>query len=135
MGRWRREKWEREPVSISLTTLFRPFLSLLDSAVKTVNTSVSYSHSQQVSRASISRDANPCANVWESSKSIRFFPYFFFFFAVRRLRIRQRRLRISHSIVESAADFIAIKKSGTFFPLLDRLCPGRWYIFTEQVWF
>ena len=44
-------------VSISLTTLFRPFLSRLDSAVKTVNTSVSYNHSQ-VSRASISRDAN-----------------------------------------------------------------------------
>ena len=56
-GRWRREKWEREPVSISLTALFRPFLSRLDSAVKTVNTSVSYNHSQ-VSRASISRDAN-----------------------------------------------------------------------------
>ena len=55
--RWGREKWEREPVSISLTTLFRPFLSRLDSAVKTVNTSVSYNHSQ-VSRARISRDAN-----------------------------------------------------------------------------
>ena len=55
--RWGREKWEREPVSISLTTLFRPFLSRLDSAVKTVNTSVSYNHSQ-VSRASISRDVN-----------------------------------------------------------------------------
>ena len=66
---------EREPVSISLTTLFRPFLSRLDSAVKTVNTSVSYNHSQ-VSRASISRDAN----VWKfmssnslSCESIRFF--------------------------------------------------------------
>ena len=56
-GRWRRENWEREPVSISLTTLFRLFLSRLDSAVKIVNTSVSYNHSQ-VSRASISRDAN-----------------------------------------------------------------------------
>ena len=51
------EKNGREPVSISLTNLFRPFLSRLDSAVKTVNTSVSYNHSQ-VSRASISRDAN-----------------------------------------------------------------------------
>ena len=56
-GRWWREKWEREPVSISLTTLFCPFLSRLDAAVKTVNTSVSYNHSQ-VSRVSISRDVN-----------------------------------------------------------------------------
>ena len=55
--RWWREKWEREPVSISLTTLFCPFLSRLDAAVKTVNTSVSYNHSQ-VSRVSISRDVN-----------------------------------------------------------------------------
>ena len=78
--RWGREKWEREPVSISLTTLFRPFLSRLDSAVKTVNTSVSYNHSQ-VSRASISRDANSfSANVWKfmssnslSCEGIRFF--------------------------------------------------------------
>ena len=54
-GRWQREKWEIEPVRISLTTLFRPFLSCLDSAVKTVNTSVSYNHSQ-VSRASILHD-------------------------------------------------------------------------------
>ena len=52
-----RKMGEREAVSISLTTFFRPFLSRLDSAVKTVNTSVSYNHSQ-VSRASISRDAN-----------------------------------------------------------------------------
>ena len=56
-GRWRWEKWEIEPVRISLTTLFRPFLSRLDSTVKTVNTSVSYNHSQ-VSRASISHGTN-----------------------------------------------------------------------------
>ena len=68
-GPWRRKKWEREPVSISLTTLFRPFLSRLDSTVKTVNTSVSYNHSQ-VSRASISRDANSfSANVWKFMSS------------------------------------------------------------------
>ena len=53
--RWGREKWEREPVSISLTTLFRPFLSRLDSTVKTVNTSVSYNHSQSFSRAHFAR--------------------------------------------------------------------------------
>ena len=77
--RWRREKWEREPVSISLTTLFRPFLSRLDSAVKTVNTSVSYNHSQ-VSRASISRDVNSlcecveiCVSNSLSCESIWFF--------------------------------------------------------------
>ena len=46
----------REPVSISLA-LFRPFWSRLDSAVKTVNTSVSYNYSQ-VSRAIISLDTN-----------------------------------------------------------------------------
>ena len=51
------------PVSISLTTLFRPFLSRLDSAVKTVNTSVSYNHSQ-VSCVSIARDANSLCDVW-----------------------------------------------------------------------
>ena len=55
--RWLREKWEREPVSISLTTFFRPFLSRPDSTVKTANTSVRYNHSQ-VSRARISRNAN-----------------------------------------------------------------------------
>ena len=55
--RWLREKWEREPVSISLTTFFRSFLSRPDSTVKTANTSVSYNHSQ-VSRARISRNAN-----------------------------------------------------------------------------
>ena len=38
-----------------LTTLFRPFLSPLDLAVKTVNTPFRYNHSQ-VPRASISRD-------------------------------------------------------------------------------
>ena len=81
--RWRREKWEREPVSlpvsISLTSLFRPFLSRLDSAVKTVNSSVSYNHSQ-VSRVSIARDANSLCDVWKflssnslSCESIRFF--------------------------------------------------------------
>ena len=66
-------------VSISLTTLFRPFLSRLDSAVKTVNTSVSYNHSQ-VSRVSIARDANSLCDVWKfmssnslSCESIRFF--------------------------------------------------------------
>ena len=47
-----------------LTTLFRPFLSPLDSAVKTVNTSVSYKHSQ-VSRVSIAPDANSLCNVWK----------------------------------------------------------------------
>ena len=56
-GRWWWEKWEIEPVRISLTTLFRPFLSCLDSTVKTVNTSVSYNH-YQVSRVSISHDTN-----------------------------------------------------------------------------
>ena len=70
---------EREPVSISLTTLFRPFLSRLDSAVKPVNTSVSYNHSL-VSRVRIARDANSLCNVWKfmssnllSCESIRFF--------------------------------------------------------------
>ena len=62
------EKWEREPVSISLTTLFRPFLSRLDSAVKTVKTSVSYNHSQ-VSRVSIARDANSLCDVWKFMSS------------------------------------------------------------------
>ena len=70
---------EREPVSISLTTLFRPFLSRLDSDVKPVNTSVSYNHSL-VSRVRIARDANSLCNVWKfmssnllSCESIRFF--------------------------------------------------------------
>ena len=105
----------REPVSISLTTLFRPFLSRLDSAVKTVNTSVSYNHSQ-VSRASVSRNANSlyeCVEIM-SSNSLNTS-------AVRRLQIRQRRLRISHSIIHSAAGFI-VKGGGKFFPLLGRLC-------------
>ena len=47
----------------SLTTFFRPFLSRLDSAVKTVNTSVSYSHSQ-VSRASISHSLCECVEIY-----------------------------------------------------------------------
>ena len=51
--------------------------------------------------------------------------------AVRRLRIRQRRLRSSHSIIQSAAGFIIIKGGGKFFPLLGRLCSGRFCIFTE----
>ena len=69
-GRWRREKWEREPVSIFLTTLFRTFLSRLDLAVKTVNTSVRYNHSQ-VSRTSISLNVRNIlhANVWKSLSS------------------------------------------------------------------
>ena len=78
--RWGREKWEREPVSISLTTLFRPFLSRLDSTVKTVNTSVSYNHSQ-VSRARIratrTSSVRMCWNFMSSNslscESIRFF--------------------------------------------------------------
>ena len=72
-GQWRREKWEREPVSISLTTLFRPLLSRLDSAVKPVNSSVNYNHSQ-VSRASISRDANSAALSLPSPRA--FFAFF-----------------------------------------------------------
>ena len=52
-----RKMGEREPVSTSLTNLFCPFLSRLDLAVKTVNTSVSYNHSQ-VSPSGILHHAN-----------------------------------------------------------------------------
>ena len=150
-GRWWREKWEREPVSISLTTLFCPFLSRLDVAIKTVNTSVSYNHSQ-VSRVSISCDVNSlceCVEIyvfkfiilWEHpvfSTLVSSFTRWSDnrkYSAVSRLWIRQQRLRISHSIVHCAAGFIVIKGGGKFFPLLGRLCPGRCYIFTEQMWF
>ena len=140
-GRWRWEKWEIEPVRISLTTLFRPFLSRLDSTVKTVNTSVSYNHSQ-VSRASISRDANSlceCVEIYVFEFVIRFFRLYFLVSpdeATTRntSAVRKLRLRISHSTIQSAAGFIVIKGGGKFFPLLGRLCSGRFYIVTEQMW-
>ena len=150
-GQWRPEKWEREPISISLTTLFRPFLSRLDSAVKTVNTSVSYNHSQ-VSRASISHDANSlceCVEIYVFEFVILWeHPVFSALVSsFTRRSDDQKYICCSQATNSSTASanlaldhskccrFIVIKGGGKFFPLLDRLRSGRFCIFTEQMWF
>ena len=162
LARRLREKWEREPVSISLTTLSRPFLSRLDSAVKTVNTSVSYNHSQ-IFRANISRDANSLislffidllsllinANVWKfmssnslSCESMRFFSALVSCFTRRSddqkyiccsQATDSSKASANLAIIQSATGFIVIKGGDKFFPLLGRLYSGRLCIFTEQM--
>ena len=150
-GRWWREKWEREPVSISLMTLFCPFLSRLDAAVKTVNTSVSYNHSQ-VSRVSISRDVNSlceCVEIYVFKFIILWEHPVFSTLVSSFTRWSDERKYVScfpamnspTASVNLALDrslccrFIVIIGGGKFFPLLGRLYPGRFYIFTEQMWF
>ena len=100
--------------SISLTTLFHPFLTLLDSAVKTDDTLVRYNHSQ-VSRTSISRDANSLCECVEIQRERPVFSALVSSFTRRGDDRKQRHLRISHSIVQSAAGFIPIKGGGKFF--------------------
>ena len=88
----------------SLTTFFRPFLTRLDSAVKTVQIYVSYNHSQ-VSRASIH---TPCANVWKfmssnslSCEIVRFFRLQFLVSPAEATTGNTspvRRLRIHHPV-------------------------------------
>ena len=88
----------------SLTTLFRPFLSRLDSAVKTVNTSASSIILKFLVRAF----HTPCANVWKfmssnslSCEIVRFFRLQFLVSPAEATTGNTspvRRLRIHHPV-------------------------------------
>ena len=129
-GRWRWEKWEIEPVRISLTTLFRHSCHVLIQLSKLLTLQLATIILKFLARA-FHMARTPCANVWIfmslnllSCESIRFFRLQFLVSpakattrntsAVHRLRIHQQRLRISHSIIQSAAGFIYTLEDSAF---------------------